>query len=80
MSKNKNQDISKLSFEDAMKELETIVRDLEAGQVKLDDAVTAYERGAKLQQHCQAQLDGAQLKLQKISKNAQGEIQLSVES
>ena len=42
----KNDDITKLSFEDALGELETIVRDLESGSRKLDEAIDAYERGA----------------------------------
>ncbi len=72
MAKN---EFDTLSFEDAMQELETIVRNLEEGQIKLDDAVGAYERGAKLQSHCQKKLDDAQLKLQKITKK-QGSVQL----
>ncbi len=74
MTKTKTADIDALSFEDAMQELETIVRNLEEGQVKLDDAVSAYERGAALQKHCQKQLDDAQLKLQKISQKANGDV------
>ena len=46
-------DIAKLSFEDALKELEDIVRRLETGNAKLDDALGAYERGALLKQHCE---------------------------
>ncbi|MFQ5765810.1 MAG: exodeoxyribonuclease VII small subunit, partial [Rhodospirillales bacterium] len=41
-------DIKKLSFEDALAEMEEIVRRLESGQVKLDEAVDAYARGAHL--------------------------------
>ena len=41
-----------LSFEDALAELERIVRGLEGGQQKLEDAIAAYERGAKLRRHC----------------------------
>ncbi len=47
-----SQDISGLSFEDALAELERIVRGLEGGQQKLEDAITAYERGAVLRRHC----------------------------
>ncbi len=46
-----SQEISGLSFEDALAELERIVRGLEGGQQKLEDAITAYERGAVLRQH-----------------------------
>jgi exodeoxyribonuclease VII small subunit len=60
-------DISALGFEEAMKELEKIVRDLESGQVKLDDAVKAYERGAALKKHCEAKLTEARTKVEKIT-------------
>ena len=52
----KNTDVSALSFEDALAELEQIVRGLESGQQKLEDAITAYERGAALRRHCEAKL------------------------
>jgi exodeoxyribonuclease VII small subunit len=60
-------DIAALGFEEAMKELEKIVRDLESGQVKLDDAVKAYERGAALKQHCESKLQEARTKVEKIT-------------
>jgi len=60
-------DISALGFEEAMKELERIVRDLESGQVRLDDAVKAYERGAALKLHCEAKLADARAKVEKIT-------------
>ncbi len=60
-------EIAALGFEDAMKELERIVRDLESGQVKLDDAVKAYERGAALKRHCEAKLAEARAKVEKIT-------------
>jgi len=59
--------ISSLGFEEAMKELEKIVRDLESGQVKLDDAVKAYERGAALKKHCETKLADARAKVEKIT-------------
>ena len=52
----KNTDVSALSFEDALAELEQIVRGLESGQQKLEDAIAAYERGAALRRHCEAKL------------------------
>ena len=55
-----------LSFEDALKELEQIVEKLERGEVSLDDAVAAYERGAMLKKLCQDRLDEARLKVDKI--------------
>jgi exodeoxyribonuclease VII small subunit len=62
-----NDDIKRLNFEDAMKELEKIVKDLESGQVKLDEAVKAYERGAALRKHCEAKLADAKMKVEKIT-------------
>lgn len=59
--------IASLSFEDALRELETIVQQLERGQVKLDEAVSAYERGTALRQHCEARLNEARAKIEKIS-------------
>jgi exodeoxyribonuclease VII small subunit len=65
-----------LSFEDALSELEKIVRNLEEGKTKLDDAVAAYERGAALKRHCEAKLKEAQLTVEKISINADGSLSL----
>ena len=64
--------IEELSFEQALQELETIVRNLESGQVPLDDAINAYERGAKLKQHCASKLADAQTRVQSITLNADG--------
>ncbi len=68
------QDVSSMSFEDALAELEKIVRDLEKGEGKLDDAIGAYERGALLKKHCEAKLAEAKAKVEKITVGAQGEI------
>ena len=51
------QDMEALSFEQALAELEAIVTRLETGEGALDDAIAAYERGAKLKQHCQKKLE-----------------------
>jgi len=67
-------DIAAMSFEEALAELENIVRGLEGGQSKLDDAISAYERGAFLKQHCEAKLKEAKAKVDKISLNASGEV------
>ena len=60
-------DIAEKSFEDALEELEDIVRELESGQVKLDEAVKHYERGALLKRHCEAKLADARMKVEKIT-------------
>ncbi len=66
-------DIKAMKFEDALGELETIVRSLEAGDTKLDDAISAYERGALLKAHCEAKLAEAKARVDKISLTAGGE-------
>jgi exodeoxyribonuclease VII small subunit len=69
-----SQDISGLSFEDALAELERIVKGLEGGQQKLEDAITAYERGAALRQHCEAKLAEAEARVQAIVQRADGSL------
>ena len=71
----KNDDITKLSFEDALGELETIVRDLESGSRKLDEAIDAYERGATLKKYCEGKLSEAQTRIDKISLSPDGTMQ-----
>jgi exodeoxyribonuclease VII small subunit len=65
-------EIAKLSFEDALKELEDIVRRLETGNAKLDEALAAYERGALLKQHCESKLREAQARVDKIVLGSDG--------
>ena len=65
-------DLAALSFEDALAELERIVRDLETGQARLDDAIAAYERGAALKRHCEAKLRDAQAKVDRIVTGPDG--------
>lgn len=66
-------DIATLSFEDALRALEEIVRKLESGEVPLDATMDLYERGEKLRKHCQARLDAAQLRIEKIVAGADGQ-------
>jgi exodeoxyribonuclease VII small subunit len=67
-------DIAAMSFEDALAELEGIVRRLESGQVKLDDAIQSYERGARLKQHCEKKLNEAQQRVDRIVIGADGAV------
>ncbi|MCW5746119.1 MAG: exodeoxyribonuclease VII small subunit [Alphaproteobacteria bacterium] len=67
-------DVASLSFEDALRELESIVQQLERGQVKLDEAIASYERGALLKRHCEAKLAEAKAKVDKIVLNAGGAV------
>lgn len=66
-------DIAKMSFEDALAQLEEIVRNLEGGDSALDDAIASYERGAALKRHCESKLRQAQARVEKISLGADGE-------
>ena len=65
-------DIAALSFEDALTALETLVKQLEDGKAKLDDAIKAYERGALLKKHCETKLREAQAKIEQITVGADG--------
>lgn len=60
------ENIDKLSFEEALSRLENIVRELEAGKIKLDDAVNAYEQAVSLKKFCEKKLNDAKLKIEKI--------------
>lgn len=69
--------IATLSFEEALQELEKIVRNLEEGKTRLDESVAAYERGAALKRHCENRLREARLTVEKISIADDGSISLS---
>jgi exodeoxyribonuclease VII small subunit len=61
-----NRDISQMSFEQAVKELESIVSSLERGDVALDQSIVIYERGEMLKKHCEALLGAAEARIEKI--------------
>jgi exodeoxyribonuclease VII small subunit len=65
-------DVAALSFEDALAELERIVRQLEEGRGKLDESIASYERGTALKRHCEAKLREAQAKIDRITVAADG--------
>ena len=58
--------VSTLTFEAALKELEAIVARLEQGQVDLEDSIVLYERGQALKAHCESKLKAAEGRLEKI--------------
>jgi len=62
-----------MSFEDALKALEDVVRKLESGEVPLDESITLYERGEELRKLCQARLDAASARIEKIVAGAGGQ-------
>lgn len=65
--------IEKMSFEQALAELEEIVRKIDTGQENLADAVESFERGVLLKKHCEFMLKDAKLKIEKIT-NTNGKI------
>lgn len=67
-------DIAAMSFEQALKELEVIVRKLEGGQGELESAIADYERGTALREHCQKKLADAKMKVEKIMQGADGKL------
>ena len=65
-------DIEKMPFEQAMKELESIVTRLEAGDVGLEESIAAYERGELLKKRCENLLKAAETRIEKIKLGADG--------
>ena len=65
--------VADLSFEAALKELESIVDRLEHGDAPLEEAIGLYQRGAALKAHCQARLEAARLRVEQIVVGQGGE-------
>ena len=72
MSKDAAKEMEKLSFEEALSELEKIVRALESGAGDLKGSIDAYERGMSLKNFCEAKLKEAQGRIEKITLVADG--------
>jgi exodeoxyribonuclease VII small subunit len=64
--------ITEMTFEDALRALEQVVARLEGGEVPLDESISLYERGEELRKHCQARLDAAQARIEKIVAGPDG--------
>ncbi len=79
MAQKVETDIAAMPFEEALAALEAIVRGLESGQQKLEDAIAAYERGAALKKHCEAKLAEAEARVQAIVARADGTLGLKNE-
>ena len=74
MAKNKDQnDIDKLSFEEAIKELGSIVSNIEQGQISLQDSLRQYEKGMAMIKHCRSILTEAERRIEKISQQQEPE-------
>src|SRR5690606_19714589 len=65
-------DIGEMTFEEALRALEDVVRKLESGDVPLEESIGLYERGERLRGHCQARLDAAQARIEKIVAGPDG--------
>ena len=70
-------DVAEMSFEDALEELRQIVERLERGEGRLEEAITAYDRGARLKRHCEEKLREAKERIDKISLASDGSPQAS---
>lgn len=66
-------EIEKLSFEEAMRELEATVGKLETGEATLEESIKLYERGAELRKHCENRLREAEERVEKITLSASGQ-------
>lgn len=66
--------VEKMSFEEALGELEGIVGALESGKAPLEESIAGYERGIELKKHCEAKLREAQLKIEKINVSPDGKV------
>ena len=64
-----NDILEKMNFEEAIKELENLVDSLDKGDVSLDEAIAAYDRGSQLKDHCQKKLDEAKMKVETIQSS-----------
>ena len=69
-----SQDLSALTFEQALAELEKIVATLESGQAPLEQSIAMYERGAALKALCEQRLEAARLRVEKIVVGPQGAV------
>jgi len=65
-------DIAAMTFEEALRALEEVVRRLEAGDVPLDESIDLYERGEALRRRCQQRLDAAEARIEKIVAGPDG--------
>lgn len=68
-----NADIAKMSFEQALEQLEQIVDNLERGDVPLEESIRIYERGEALKKHCDTLLKSAEDKVEKIRLGRDGQ-------
>ena len=66
---NNDNMLDKMTFEEAMNELENLVESLDKGDISLDQAIAAYDRGSQLKDHCQKKLNEAKMKVETIQSS-----------
>lgn len=64
--------MKELTYEESMKELEQVVRELESGELTLDDSITKFEKGMKLLKHCTELLENAEKKITVLLEGSDG--------
>ncbi|MGB2705260.1 MAG: exodeoxyribonuclease VII small subunit [Candidatus Omnitrophota bacterium] len=68
--------MAEVKFEEALKKLETIVSELESGDLSLDASLAKYEEGVKLVRFCQRKLGEAKKKIEILVKTKEGKIKI----
>ena len=66
--------LEKMTFEEAIKELEGLVDSLDKGNVSLDEAIAAYDRGSQLKDHCQKKLNEAKMKVETLQLSGDSKV------
>lgn len=70
----KKKAINKMSYEEAFKELQSVVETMEGGELPLKDSLAHFERGQALSARCSELLEEAQLRLRQLTENESGEL------
>ena len=73
MNDTNDKPVADMAFEEALSELEGIVRKLESGDEKLDESIALFQRGEALKKHCEARLADARERIEKITRGADGQ-------
>ena len=71
---NNDNMLDKMTFEEAMNELENLVESLDKGDISLDQAIAAYDRGSQLKDHCQKKLNEAKMKVETIQSSDNSDV------
>ena len=71
---NNDNMLDKMTFEEAMNELENLVESLDKGDISLDQAIAAYDRGSQLKDHCQKKLSEAKMKVETIQSSDNSDV------